>query len=121
MVMTLIDHVLLPDGRRLDMRVSGPPDGVPLVFHNGTPGAATPFRVIERAAHERGMRLVTSSRPGYGDSTRRPGRRVVDVVEDTVSLLEAIGADRCVVAGWSGGERPGEGRGCAVALRLTVG
>ena len=49
------------------------------------------------------MRLVTSSRPGYGDSTRRPGRRVVDVVEDTVSLVEAIEADRCIVAGWSGG------------------
>ncbi len=103
MVVTAIDHVLLPDGRRLDVRVSGPADGVPLVFHHGTPGAATPFRVIERAAHERGMRLVTSSRPGYGDSTHRPGRRVVDVVEDTVSLLEAIGADRCIVAGWSGG------------------
>jgi pimeloyl-ACP methyl ester carboxylesterase len=101
--MTVIDHVLLPDGRRLDMRVSGPAEGVPLVFHHGTPGAAMPLRVIERAAHERGLRLVTSSRPGYGDSTRRPGRSVVDVVEDTVSLLEAIGADRCVVAGWSGG------------------
>lgn len=103
MVMTVIDHVLLSDGRRLDMRVSGPARGVPLVFHHGTPGAATPIRVIERAAHERGMRLVTSSRPGYGDSTRLPGRRVVDVVEDTASLLEAIDADRCIAVGWSGG------------------
>ena len=103
MVMTVIDHVLLPDGRRLDMRVSGPAEGVPVVFHHGTPGAATPIRAMERAAQKRGMRLVTSSRPGYGDSTRRPGRRVVDVVEDTVSLVEAIEADRCIVAGWSGG------------------
>jgi pimeloyl-ACP methyl ester carboxylesterase len=101
--MTDVDHVLLPDGRRLDVRVSGPADGVPLIFHHGTPGAATPIRALERAAHERGMRLVTSSRPGYGDSTRQPGRRVIDVVEDTVSLLHAIDADRCLVAGWSGG------------------
>ena len=85
------------------MRVSGPAEGVPVVFHHGTPGAATPIRAMERAAQKRGMRLVTSSRPGYGDSTRRPGRRVVDVVEDTVSLVEAIEADRCIVAGWPGG------------------
>jgi len=101
--MSVIDHLLLPDGRRLDVRVSGPADGVPLVFHHGTPGAGTLFRAIERAAHERGLRVVAGSRPGYGDSTRRPNRSVVDVVEDTVSLLEAIGADRCLVAGWSGG------------------
>ena len=114
--MTVIDHLLLSDGRRLDMRVSGPADGVPLVFHHGTPGAVTPIRAVERAAHEHGMRLVTSSRPGYGDSTRRPARRVVDVVDDTVSLLEAIEAERCILAGWSGGGP----HALACAARLPV-
>jgi pimeloyl-ACP methyl ester carboxylesterase len=97
------DHLQLDDGRRLDLRVTGPEDGVPLVFHHGTPGAATPSRPLERAAHQRGLRVVTTSRPGYGHSTRQPGRRVVDVVADTTELLDWLGADRCVVAGWSGG------------------
>jgi pimeloyl-ACP methyl ester carboxylesterase len=97
------DHLQLTDGRRLDLRVTGPEDGVPLVFHHGTPGAATPHRLLERAAHQRGMRVVTTSRPGYGHSTRQPGRRVVDVVADIAELLDWLGADRCVVAGWSGG------------------
>ena len=101
--MTAFDHVRLPDGRRLDMRVSGPADGVPLVFHHGTPGAATPVRALERAAHERGLRLVTTSRPGYGDSSRQPRRVVVDVVADTAAVLAAIGTERCLIAGWSGG------------------
>jgi pimeloyl-ACP methyl ester carboxylesterase len=101
--MSAFDHVRLPDGRRLDMRVSGPADGVPLVFHHGTPGAATPVRALERAAHERGLRLVTTSRPGYGDSSRQPGRVVVDVVADTAAVLAAIGTERCLIAGWSGG------------------
>jgi pimeloyl-ACP methyl ester carboxylesterase len=101
--MTGLDHVLLPDERRLDVQVSGPASGFPLIFHHGTPGARTPFRAIERAVHARGLRLVTMSRPGYGDSTPQPGRRVVDVVADTESVLAAIGADRCLVAGWSGG------------------
>jgi len=62
-----------------------------------------PFRAIEHAAHRLGLRLVTTSRPGYGDSTRCPQRRVVDVVEDTRIVLDAVGAERCYVAGWSGG------------------
>jgi pimeloyl-ACP methyl ester carboxylesterase len=101
--MQAFDHIELPDGRRLDIRITGPSDGLPLVFHHGTPSAAVPMRGIERAASARGLRVVSASRPGYGSSTRMPGRRVVDVVADTDALLDAIGADRCLVAGWSGG------------------
>lgn len=67
-------RVDLADGRRLDVRISGPSNGVPLVFHHGTPGAKPAVRALERSAHERGLRLVTYSRPGYGDSTRHEGR-----------------------------------------------
>jgi pimeloyl-ACP methyl ester carboxylesterase len=93
----------LPDGRRLEVEVSGPEDGTPLVFHHGTPGSAYQFRAIQRAAHSRGLRLVTFSRAGYGSSTRRPGRSVVDVVGDVSAVLAHLGAERCLVAGWSGG------------------
>jgi pimeloyl-ACP methyl ester carboxylesterase len=96
-------QIELDDGRRLDFKVSGPIDGVPLIFHHGTPGAATPIRALERAAHNRGLRFATFSRPGYGSSSRLRGRRVVDVVPDTAAVLSAIEADRCLVAGWSGG------------------
>jgi pimeloyl-ACP methyl ester carboxylesterase len=101
--MTATQLLELPDGRFLEVRVSGPPDGLPFIFHHGTPGAVTPFRALERAAHERALRLVTTSRPGYGNSSRRDGRNVVDVVADTQAVLVAIGAERCVVGGWSGG------------------
>ena len=93
----------LPDGRQLDYRVSGPDGGTPLVFHHGTPGSVLPARSIERAAHARGLRLVTFSRAGYGASSRQQGRRVVDVVNDTAAVLAAIGATESYVAGWSGG------------------
>jgi len=99
-VMTIID---LPDGRSLDLDVSGPEDGIPLVFHHGTPGSVRQFRAIQRAAHDRGLRLVTFSRPGYGASTRQPGRRVVDAVADVAAVLAHLGTPRCLVAGWSGG------------------
>jgi pimeloyl-ACP methyl ester carboxylesterase len=98
-----IDVLEVSGGRQLSYRVSGPADGVPLIFHHGTPGARTPIRALERAAHARGLRLVTASRPGYGGSGRLAGRCVADVVEDVEALVEALGATRCLVAGWSGG------------------
>ena len=59
--MTTID---LPDGRALDIEVSGDPDGLPLVFHHGTPGSVLPGHDLPRAAARHGLRLVTFSRPG---------------------------------------------------------
>lgn len=93
----------LSDGRRLDLSVSGPEDGIPFVFHHGTPGAHPPYGPLERAVHAHGMRYVGWSRPGYGGSSRHAGRLVVDVVADTEEVLASIGADRCIVAGRSGG------------------
>jgi pimeloyl-ACP methyl ester carboxylesterase len=93
----------LPDGRQIDIEITGPADGAPLIFHHGTPGSLVQHRAIQRAAHERGLRLVTFSRAGYGNSTRQPGRSVVAAAADTAALLDHLGVDRCVVAGWSGG------------------
>src|SRR5665213_2386028 len=101
--MVSMDVLEVSGGRQLSYRVSGPADGVPLIFHHGTPGAGTPIHVLERAAHARGLRLVTPSRPGYGGSGRLAGRSVADVVEDVEALVEALGTTRCLVAGWSGG------------------
>ena len=93
----------LPDGRILETWVSGPEDGVPLLFAHGTPGASRPPRALERAAHERGLRWAGFSRPGYGTSTRLPDRTVASFVLDAGALLAELGAGECYVAGWSGG------------------
>jgi pimeloyl-ACP methyl ester carboxylesterase len=108
------ETITLPDGRSLDVYWSGPEDALPLVFHHGTPGSRRPESAIERAAHARGLRYVTASRPGYGSSSRHPGRRVVDVVDDTAAVLEAIRANECLVAGHSGGGP--HALACAAAL-----
>jgi pimeloyl-ACP methyl ester carboxylesterase len=101
--MTQLEQVNLPDGRRLDVYMSGPADGVPLLFHHGAPGAGIPFRAIERAAHERDLQYLTFSRPGYGESSRDPDRSIVSVVDDAAMVLQSLHFDRCLVAGWSGG------------------
>ena len=96
-------RVSLEDGRALDVAVAGAADGTPFVFHHGTPGAAIVFEPFVQEALARGLRYVACSRPGYGDSTRRPGRTVADCVVDAVAVLEHLGNDRFYTAGWSGG------------------
>ena len=76
---------------------------MPLVLHHGTPGAAVVYEPAVAAAARQGLRLVTYSRPGYGRSTARPGRTVGDAADDVAAVLDALGAERFVTIGWSGG------------------
>ncbi|MGZ4131218.1 MAG: alpha/beta fold hydrolase, partial [Actinomycetota bacterium] len=93
----------LGDGRRLDVRVAGPADGVPLVSHHGTPSTGRPFEPYVEAASERGLRFVTYTRPGYAGSTRAPGRSVADCAADTARIVDHLGAERFYTTGQSGG------------------
>jgi pimeloyl-ACP methyl ester carboxylesterase len=92
-----------PDGRTLELHVEGPDDVTPLVFHCGTPGSGLPYPALVQQLHERGLRHVGWSRPGYGGSTRQPDRTVASVVDDTRAVLDFLGADRAWMLGWSGG------------------
>lgn len=74
--------VRCPDGRDLEVLVAGPEDGLPLLYHSGTPTAASPLPALTDAATERGLRTVCWSRPGYATSTARPGRTVAAVADD---------------------------------------
>jgi pimeloyl-ACP methyl ester carboxylesterase len=93
----------LSDGRRLEVLVAGPENGRPLVYHYGTPSGAVPYQPWIDAATRRGLRTVVWSRPGYGDSTARPGRTVADIAADTAAVLDTLGAGRFVTVGKSGG------------------
>jgi pimeloyl-ACP methyl ester carboxylesterase len=93
----------LPDGRALEYVVEGPADGLPLVFHHGTPSAAVPFPLMTAAASAHGLRMVLHSRPGYAGSAPRPGRTVADDAADVAAILDALGAERFLTMGWSGG------------------
>jgi Predicted hydrolases or acyltransferases (alpha/beta hydrolase superfamily) len=101
--MTEPHQLRTPDGRSLDLYVAGPDDGETLLFYPGSPSSGLLSRGLVAAAAECGMRTVSWSRPGYGSSTRLPGRKVVDVVPDTVTVLDHLGAERCHAIGWSGG------------------
>lgn len=106
--MTEAQSLTLPDGRHLEYLTGGADDGFPLVYHSGTPSAAVPYAPFWEAAERAGLRLVTSSRPGYGASTARPDPDgwpvpVLEDATDTAHLLDALDLDEFVTLGWSGG------------------
>ncbi len=109
-------EVRTDDGRTLEVLTGGDPDGFPLLFHGGSPSAAVPYAPFDHAAREAGLRLITYSRPGYGGSTTHPRSepRMVDDVADSVVVLDALGVERFVTAGWSGGGP--RALGCAALL-----
>ncbi len=98
-----VERTQLPDGRLFEYSAAGDPDRELLVFCVGTPSAVVDFPYIANAAAARGLRSVICSRPGYGGSTRNQGRTVADAAADIAALADHLGADRFLVAGWSGG------------------
>ncbi|MET7472930.1 alpha/beta fold hydrolase [Streptomyces sp. NPDC005648] len=97
------DLVGTTGGRRLRVEVSGDPRGRPVFLLHGMPGSRVGPRPRPMFLYQRGARLISFDRPGYGGSDRRPGRRVVDVVEDVAAVADALGLGRFAVAGRSAG------------------
>lgn len=93
----------LPGGRKLEVLLAGPADGLPLVVHNGTPSGLVAYPAVVEAARVRGLRPIVLARPGYEGSTPQPGRRVCDVAGDVAAVLDALGAGTFLTTGWSGG------------------
>lgn len=81
----------------------GDPAGDTVFFHHGTPGSIKTLLAFEPLADSAKLFFVTTSRAGYGASTRREGRNVAAVVDDTRSALNALGRESYVALGWSGG------------------
>lgn len=95
--------VTTPDGRSLTVREGGDPDGFPVLTISGTPGSSTLYEPHARDAAERGIRLFSYDRPGYGASTRQKGRTVADCAADIAAVCDAVGVERFGVWGISGG------------------
>jgi pimeloyl-ACP methyl ester carboxylesterase len=92
----------LRDGRRLGYAEYGKPDGTPVFFFHGIPGSRI-FRPPEAVTNRLGVRLITADRPGYGQSTFQPKRKILDWADDIVQLANHLGITKFSAAGHSAG------------------
>lgn len=91
------------DGRDLAWIETGDPQGKPVLYCHGFPSTGREALFAADAARACGLRLIAPDRPGYGDSTAQPGRRLIDWPREATALLDHLGVDRVPVIGLSGG------------------
>lgn len=91
------------DGRRVVFSRYGVTGGRRVIFHYGTPGTRHLGPRILGAVERHEVDLLIMDRPGYGESTRWPGRRIADVIIDVAVLADLHRWDRFAVVGGSGG------------------
>jgi len=92
----------LKDGRSLAYAEYGDPNGTPVFFFNGMPGSRF-FRPQDEITVYLHVRLICLDRPGYGESTFQPGRRILDWPGDITQLADQLRIQKFAVAGHSGG------------------
>jgi pimeloyl-ACP methyl ester carboxylesterase len=95
--------ITLPDGRLLGYAEFGDYSGYPLFFFHGFPSSRLEARGADKAARQKGVRIVALDRPGCGLSTFQPGRSFTDWPDDVLALAKHLKLDRFAILGGSGG------------------
>ncbi|MDA4136921.1 MAG: alpha/beta hydrolase [Thaumarchaeota archaeon] len=108
----------LSSGRMLEVSEAGDPRGLPVFVLYGTPSSRLFYPPHVADAERRHVRLISYNRPGYGNSTPVPGRRMVDDAADVAAIADSLGLDKVAVWGHSGGGAPA--LACAAALPKRV-
>jgi len=95
--------ITLGDGRVLEVATAGDPKQPTVLFHHGTPGSSRTLELFSPLFERGEFFFVTTSRAGYGRSSRDEGRSFASVVPDARSALDHVGRGEYVTLGWSGG------------------
>ncbi len=106
--------------RILRVEEAGDPKGRPVLVLHGMPGAGVFYGPHVTDALEKGIRLITYDRPGYGGSTASSGRSVGDCAEDVNAIADALEIDRLAVWGVSGGGPYALASGALLAGRVVA-
>ena len=96
-------RLTLRDGRTLAWEEYGPADGLPVLQFQGTPGSRYSRHAHEDLYDRLGVRFIVFDRPGYGASSRLPGRGIAVIADDAAQLLDHLGLDSVHTSGGSGG------------------
>lgn len=96
-------RLVRPDGRTVAWTECGLLEGRALLRLPGTPGSRLSLRIDQAPWVQRGLRVITVERPGFGVSTRLPGRGFLEHADDLAAILDDLGIGSVPVYGGSGG------------------
>ena len=96
--------VALEGGRALGYAEYGDPEGDPVLWFHGTPGARKQIPPdVPGLATERRIRMIGIERPGTGFSTPYTYGRIIDWADDLKAFADGLGLERFATIGLSGG------------------
>jgi pimeloyl-ACP methyl ester carboxylesterase len=93
-----LQSIILKDGRKLGFAERGNPNGKPILLFVG--GSS---RLVHPPVEVPDTRLITVDRPGLGLSDFQPNRRLLDLPDDILQLVDALGIQQLAVVGISQG------------------
>jgi pimeloyl-ACP methyl ester carboxylesterase len=93
--------LVLPEGRRLGYCTVG--EGKPVVYFHGTASSRLEALLLEKLARTAGLQIIGVDRPGYGLSTFKAIRKLLDFNDDVNFLVDRLGLSEFAILGWSGG------------------
>lgn len=96
--------VALQGGRSLGYAEYGDPEGDPVLWFHGTPGARKQIPPdVPGLSTERRIRMIGVERPGTGFSTPYTYERIIDWADDLKAFADGLGLDKFATVGLSGG------------------
>ncbi|MBS9532748.1 alpha/beta hydrolase [Mycobacterium sp. M1] len=97
-------NIAVGENRRLGFAEFGAPQGRPMFWLHGTPGARRQIPLEARVFAEReNIRLIGVDRPGIGSSTPHDYGCILDFADDVRTIADTLGVDDMAVIGLSGG------------------
>ena len=97
------NQIILADGRQLGFAEFGDRKGKPIFYFHGFPGSRLEARLAEKISLDTQVRFIAIDRPGYGLSSFKPGRTLVNWADDVVDLANSLRLERFSILGVSGG------------------
>ncbi len=98
---------ILPIGRRQVLEYyefgAKDADAHPILYQYGLPGSAYEASLAHEVAKQFGVRIIAPNRPGCGNSTFDPNRKLTDWPGVIIRLADALAVDRATVVGVSSG------------------
>lgn len=89
----------LSDGRTIEFREYGDPEGTPLLYFHGILHSRRRFHPFSTYIEQNGIRVIAPERPGFGLTSRQAKRSISDFCKDIRELVNHLGIDRFYLLG----------------------
>ncbi len=98
------DNVIqLQDGRDFGYSQIGSSKGKPILFFHGWPGTRLDISCFHEEALKLGVKIISIDRPGCGLSSYQKKRKMSDLIQDVIELLDHLKITKISLLGFSTG------------------